>query len=438
MKRRNFFKSIGGVAGALAIPPVLEAFAPRVYNPFEWPGNPTEDKFWTAIRKQFLLPKDYSYLNTAGLGSSPVPILDRVHEEMKQKEIKPGPTHDLTKWKEVKSKCASLLGSGIKREEIAFIGCATEGINIILNGLSLKRGDEIITSTHEHIALLVPLMNKLVNEGIIFKMFEPDMVDGKGNISRIEQLITERTRLIFVSHITCTTGQVMPLKEISELARSRDILFAVDGAQGPGQIAFNLAETGADFYTFSAHKWLLAPMRTGILYVNEKKIDRLKPTVVGAYSAVSLSLEEHILNLSPDAQRYEYGTQNDSLFFGLAGALDFISSIGIRDIALHNKNLSEAFYKKIAEVPGVELLSPQQEEWRSATVSFRMKGIISEDIAGTLTNKGIRVRVVKEASLNSLRVSFHIYNNQKDIEKFLECITWMVKDPTRKKIKLSA
>ncbi|MCK4761851.1 MAG: aminotransferase class V-fold PLP-dependent enzyme [Candidatus Aminicenantes bacterium] len=422
MKRREFFKSIGGIGSGFLLAPGLAALPSLPAFKETCAGKSRDEAFWKFLREQFLLPKDYTYLNTGGLGSSPLPVRNRVKQEMDAEDAHPGPSHDEKNWWKIKEKCAALLGTGVKKEELALTGTATEGINIILNGLPLKKGDEIITSTHEHVALNVPLLNKIKSACLVIKTFVPDLRNSCGCIERIEKLVTKKTRLIFTSHITCTTGQVFPVKEIGQLAKSKGLWYALDGVQAVGQIPVNLKETGVDFYAVSGHKWLLAPRRTGILYVRQSLLDTLKPTVLGTYSSENYDLRKHRIELHPTAQRYEYGTQNEALFYGLGDAVDFITTIGIGAVRDHNKQIAENFVKALKNIPGAELLSPAQEKHRSALISFRIRGRESSKICTLLGRKGIRVRHVQEAGLDGIRVSFHVYNSKKESDRLSEAL----------------
>ncbi|MCP5108228.1 MAG: aminotransferase class V-fold PLP-dependent enzyme [bacterium] len=421
MKRRHFFKSIGALGG-LYLTSSVPAFSSVSSFQKVCAGKPKDEKFWKFLRKQFLLPEDYHYLNTGGLGTSPLMVRDTVKKMMAREDMRPTPGHDAEDWWRIKGKCAALLGPGIKKEEVALTSTATEGINIILNGLPLKKGDEIIASTHEHVALVVPLLYKMKTEGIVLKTFKPDFRSGSGNVKRIERLVTKRTRLIFTSHITCTTGQIFPVTEIGRLAKARGVWYALDGAQAAGHLPLNLLETGVDFYAASGHKWLLGPRRTGILYVREPMLETLKPSIVGAYSDKSNDIEKMSLELHPTAQRYEYGTQNDALFYGLETALEFITAIGVKNIRDHNRHLSEMFYDGLKKIPGVEILSPAEEKYRSPIITFKIKEINNEKILSFLRTKNFRMRNVTEANLGGIRVSFHIYNNEEEVRLLLEAI----------------
>jgi selenocysteine lyase/cysteine desulfurase len=299
------------------------------------------------------------------------------------------------------------------------LGCATEAISSIINGLPLRNGDEVITSTHEHVALNVSLLSRMQRDGIVIRLFEPDLKNGLGNVEKIAALINSRTRLIFVSHVTCTTGQRLPALEISKLAREKGVWFALDGAQAPVCVPFDIVDCGVDFYACSTHKWLMGPKRTGFLYVRQPLLNILHPSSVGAYSTESNDIKKNDLALHPTAQRYEYGTQNDALFFALGTAIDFVQNIGLERIWDHNHQLAEKFYAGLSAIPGVEILSPQEVSFRTAMISFRMKEFDYTKINAQFAKDKIRTRMVTEGGLNCIRVSFHICNQEGDVDKIL-------------------
>jgi cysteine desulfurase / selenocysteine lyase len=411
MKRRHFFKSISGIAGGLLLTTSGKATA----------QNFVDDGSWQSLRKEFLIPTDYAYFNTAGLGSSPRIVREQINAKMDEENRHPVSSHSTEEWLAIKEKCAGLLGPGIKKEEIAFTSTTTEGINIILNGLPLKEGDEIITSTHEHVALNIPLLYIAKRKGIKIRTFQPNLEENCGNVSRIKAAISNKTRLIFISHVTCSTGQVLPLQEIGQLAKSKGIWLAVDGAQAIGNIPLNIKQMGIDFYAVSGHKWLLGPKRTGLLYVPETHLDLLQPSTVGAYSDVGFNFDTRSLTFHPTARRYEYGTQNDALFYGLEAAVDFVNRLGMKNIYKHNTHLAGIFYNKLQAINkrGIKVLSPQEESARSGIVTFRLTSGNNAKISYFLGHQGFRVRHVYEGNLDGIRASFHIYNNLKEVDKFL-------------------
>ena len=387
-----------------------------------------DDDFWRLVREQFVFPDDYIYMNTGGIGALPSLVINKVVTSLNAQERHPRPGHSHDNWIDIKKTCTPFFGPECKVEELALISCATEGINIILNGIGLKEGDEIITSTHEHPALHVPLLNHHQMNNVNIKIFDPDLHSAAGNIERISRLITNKTRMIFISHVTCTTGQIFPIQEIGELAKSKGIIFAVDGAQAPGSMEINLNNSNVDYYACSGHKWMLGPKRTGILYVPSKNLDSLQSTTVGAYSDSGYDISKMSLTLQDSAQRYEFGTQNEPLFLGLGAGAKFVQTIGLKKVQMHNRELAEAFYEGLSSIQGVEILSPEEKEYRSSLISFRVPGHQAQDVASFLgKGKAIRVRVVPEAGLNGVRVSFHLYNQRFEVDRILNKIADFIK-----------
>jgi selenocysteine lyase/cysteine desulfurase len=418
MNRKEFLRWTAAALAGLGFPAARPASA-SLRGLAQAGRGGDEEAFWKLVRDQFVLDPEWTFLNFGGLGSCPLPVLQSFNEWSREEERAPSAGHDEKRWNGVKDKLAALLGRTCKTEDLALINCATEGVNMIINGLPLKAGDEVITSTHEHVALSTGLLNRRERDGIVVRLFEPDIRSGTGNVDRIARLINGRTRLIFVSHVSCTTGQRFPDKDIASLARQKGLWFALDGAQGPVNVPFDIAETGVDFYTCSTHKWAMGPKRTGFLYVRPGMLEALRPLTVGAGSSKSYDVAKNELVLMPSVQRFEYGTQNDALFYALGTALDMIATIGPGRIWAHNHALAERFYAGLKEIRGVEVLSPEEEAWRTAMVGFRLPGIELPKIMEHLNKDRIRARSVSEGGLNSVRVSFHVCNTDAEVAKIL-------------------
>ena len=420
MKRKDFLRWNAALLGGLALPGKARAVPAPDLATLAAAGD--EEALWEVVRDQFLLDPGWTYLNFGGLGACPLPVLNSLVEWNQVEERAPSAGHDEAQWNKVKEKLAALLGTACRKDDLALIGSATEGVNMIVNGLPLKKGDEVITSTHEHVAVNSALLNRMQKDGIVIRTFEPDLARGLGNVDRIAQLMTARTRLIFISHVTCTTGQRFPEKEIAALARENKAWFALDGAQAPVNVPLDIVDCGVDFYTCSTHKWVMAPKRTGFLYVRQGLLDILRPQTVGAGSSARQDIWVKEFVLHPTAQRYEYGTQNDALFYALGKAIDFVQAVGPARIFARGRAMAESFYAGLMTIPGVELLSPEEETYRSCMIGFRMKAHPHTAVSDHLAKDRIRVRAVSEGRLNSLRVSFFLNNRPEDVTKILDSL----------------
>lgn len=431
MKRKEFLKMTAGLAGGLAGLPLMPKAAgaapaapsaPLAGRLARAAAGGDDEFYWKLIRDQFILDPDWIFLNFGGLGSCPLPVLNALTEFTRAEERAPSAGHDEKPWQDVKAKLARALGPGCRREDLGLIGGATEGVNVIVHGLPLKKGDEVITSTHEHVAVHSALLHRRRRDGLVIRMFEPDIVRAQGNVERIAKLVTPKTRLIIMSHVACTTGQLFPVREIAALARAKNIWFALDGAQAPVCSPFDIVGTGADFYTCSTHKWMMGPKRTGFIYVRQGMIDVLQPLTVGGGSSDRYDVAKDEFVLKSTAERFESGTQNDALFYALGTALDLVETIGVDRIQERCRPMAERFYRGLGEIAGVERLSPEEEAYRTLMIGFRMTGRKNSEIMTHLAKDKLKARPVGEGGLNSIRVSFYLNNRDEDVTAALDSL----------------
>ncbi len=426
MKRKQFFQSVAGAfAGVLGAGSFLKLtphsannLATLIYSK-NGSVDARDETFWTVVRDQFPLTRERAYFNTGGLGASPYVVIETVKRKMDELEAISEVGHTEEIWVAVKAKAARLFGAD--PSEMTLTSCATEGINIVVDGLPLKRGDEVITTTHEHVGGILAWLARQKLDGIVLRWFEPSTTNREENVERLSRLITDRTRVISVSHVTTTTGQELPVREIAQLAKEKGLWYFLDGAQVPGMKPLNVKEIGCDFYAASGHKWLLGPKRTGLLYVRKELLDTVRPIFVGAYSDNGFDLQTGKIEFHPTAQRYEYGTYNVPLIVGLGAAMDFLQTIGMENVWKRNRALSTRVYEGLSEIRDVEILSPRRTDDRGAMVTFRMLNMKVEKLQSLLAEKyKLRTRFVGEANLNGLRISTHLYNTFEEVERLVK------------------
>jgi L-cysteine/cystine lyase len=419
--RRKFIKTAGtGLLASLAIPSFAnELISESVIYPSDISFEEDEEKYWKQIRQMFPLSKEKIYLNNGTMGPSPYPVIDTVHKYMRDADE----NGTYGGWEKTAEKLAEFVGASA--EEIALTHNVTEGINIICWGMPLKKGDEVIMTSHEHVGGAAPWLNRAKLHGIVIKTFTPAATAAE-TLQRINDLINKKTRALAIPHIPCTQGQVMPAKEMCKLARDKGIFSFIDGAHGPGMLHINLHDMGCDFYASCSHKWMLGPKGTGFLYVRKELLDTMQ-----TYSVGGSGLQDWNMNVTPllfkgyapDAKRYYYGTQNLALYKGVESAIDFINAIGLDRINKRILGFGKYFQDELLKLEGkIDMLTPTEDISRGSVIGFRVKstpfGKVSE-IAGE--NK-IRIRGVAENGLNSNRASFHIYNNKSEIDKLVEVI----------------
>jgi selenocysteine lyase/cysteine desulfurase len=407
LDRRSFLQHAALGTAGLAASPALHAASAK-----EPPALPDFDArapeaFWSAVRAQYPLSRDLKYFNTGGLGPACEPALAAVAETTRRLQEKSEHGHAL--FSEARAAVARFLGG--TPEEIAFVRNATEANAVVAAGLKLNPGDEVVFETHAHPGGSFPWLHQEKLRGIAVKLFEPDPQDPAGNLARIIDAMSSRTRVVQVSHVTAPTGIVMPVVEIARLCRERGVWFHLDGAQSAGMFPVAMRALGCDSYATSGHKWLGGPLETGVLWVRRERIDELAPTLVGAYSGELDALPGEF-RLAPTAVRYEYGTRNPAAALGLVEAMKFQERIGQERIAARGRALTEQIRTGLSRLRGVEILTPASPGMSASMIAFRAATVPFEQLFGRLLREhAIRARPVSEQKLNALRVSTHVFNS---------------------------
>jgi selenocysteine lyase/cysteine desulfurase len=421
MKRNDFLRFSASAAFGAGLLPVLKWPSGPGSSEGPWPAAEVpEEQYWEFVREQFPLAHDRAYLNTGGLGASPYAVIEAVKHKMEELEKICETGHSEALWDEIKSGAGALLGCDAA--ELAFTRNTTEGINIVANGLPLRRGDEIVLTTQEHVGNAFTWLALAKREGVVLRLFEPSTASDAENIDRLTRCITKRTRLISIPHALTTTGTLLPVAQIARLAAEKKIWFFVDGAQTAGMLPFNLHEIGCDAYATSGHKWLLGPKETGLLYVRREMLDTVRAKFTGAYSGGDFDFLKGTVAFNPAAQRYEYGTVSVPLRVGLGAAIAFLRKIGIERVWKRDRMLADSLVAGISGIPSIILLSPSQADLRSAMITIMHRTIGHEKLQAHLDTYNLRTRSVTEGGLAALRISLHVYNTPGEVSRILEAL----------------
>lgn len=425
MHRRNFIKTTGqtltGLLGLSVLKKPSSLFDAVMVDSAHRAIDPRDEAFWAMVREQFPLTRERTYLNTGGLGASPYVVIEAVKNKITELERICETGHSEELWHDIKSKAGQILGC--KPEELAYMRNATEGIAIVCNGLPLKRGDEVITTTHEHVGNTLSWLARQKRDGIVMKAFEPSMQSAQENLERMQKLLTKRTRALSIPHITTSTGQILPVKQIGEWAAANKLWYFIDGAQAAGMLPMNLHEIGCHAYAVSGHKWLLGPKGTGLLYVREDALDLIESKYLGGYSNTGeFDMITGAFQFHPTAQRYEYGTVSTPLFAGLGAAMEFLLKIGMENIWRRDHALASALKAGLNQL-GVEVNSPQHPEEHSAIITFTLRNMDRSKLQNFLAEKyQLRTRGIYEGGLDAIRISLHLYNSFAEVDKVLEAV----------------
>lgn len=382
-----------------------------------------------AIREQMPATANLHYLNTGTNGPLPKMAVDAMQQEI-EKEFREG--RYLPFIKELYADmdiCRKYLAGmlGASQEEIALTQSTTEGMNIILWGLHWQPGDEVITTNMEHAAGLAPLALIKSRCGIVVKYVDVpygDEYDQDRFLADVEQMITSRTRLLMVSHVSFSTGLTFPLKELTDLCHAHNVYVLVDGAQGAGAIAVDLHELGVDFYAFTGRKWLCGPEGLGALYIAKRRISEVEPTFISPSSI----RDRHDLDIcspfvipAPFAARYHIATAiNKPLLMGFQKSLEYLlKDVGIDWITNRISHLSHYTRKLISKLPGVKIITPAGTE--AGFVHFHVDGWEPKDLCDHLNKKKFMIRPVPKPHVPTpIRISTGFYNEEEELELLAE------------------
>lgn len=421
LNRRNFLASLAQLTAFSSIGRFhtaetfasLDQQAPALPSRSLYDQNP--DAFWAALRDQYLIPKDEVYLNNGTVGSSPWPVLKAVFdsflatEKMDQEDPEQYPIWGYEAYAAFRDVLGQFIGA--TRDQIALTRNATESNNYIANGLELRAGDEVLMSDQEHPGGEQPWNMRAKRYGVVVKKFEiPKPPRNAAEIlNRINDALTQRTRIIFVSHISTTTGVVLPVKEIAALARSKNIISAFDGAHVTGMMRLNLNGLGCDLYTSSPHKWLQAPKGSGFLYLRDEAIMNKMWNTIATHGWDELELK---------AERFQHiGSSNVPLLAGLQAAIELANWIGMDRIEKRHRELADILLR--------EMTRRGAESWTSPDPGLRC-GIITVNVPPAKMPdleywmwKQHKIRI-RGGAPHKIRLSTPYYLQTADIYRFLE------------------
>ncbi len=313
-------------------------------------------------------------------------------------------------------------------EEIVFTSGATDSLNRIVNGFFanlLEAGDEVLITLSEHASNVLPWFNLAKKNGILVNYIELD-TNLHVTINNVLKAISPRTKVISLAGITNVVGDERPIKEICKLAHERGIFVVVDGAQSVPHTKTDVKDLDCDFLAFSAHK-MMGPTGVGVLYGKKELLLNMEVISLGGGMNESFdNIDEVYLKEVP--QRFEAGTQNIAGVIGLSKAIDYIESVGIDNINLHETKLKKYFIEKIKDVKHVHVIN---SECDSGIIAFTVDDVFAQDVAYYLNKYHICVRagnhcakILKNAIgvKNTVRVSLYIYNTESEIDRLVSLL----------------
>ena len=377
--------------------------------------------------------KSLVYLDSSNSSQKPINVLNKLDEFYRYEFSNVGRSiHSLAvkatnKFDETRVSIKNFINAKSK-DEIIFTKNATESINLVASTFgqqNINKGDEILITELEHHSNYVPWHYLRKIKGAVIK-FAPINEDGDIEIDKFEKLITPKTKIVGITHLSNVTGTIVPVKEIVEIAHKKNIPVLIDGCQSAPHIKIDVQDIDCDFYVMSAHK-VYGPTGVGVLYGKKKWLENLPPYMGGG--GMISEVKKDKITYASLPEKYEAGTMPTAEVIAFNESIKFMNSIGIQNLMNHEKELTNYALEKLKKINAVKLIGNPKN--KAGVISFTIKGIHPHDIATILDEDGVAIRAghhccqILHEKLNlsaTARVSLGIYNTKEDIDILCKAI----------------
>lgn len=368
------------------------------------------------------------HFNNAGASLPPDKVLDTVIGYLQEEAEKGGYETEAryaAELKNVYTQIARLINA--HPDEIALVENASVAWHLAFNGIDFQPGDEVITSEMEYVTNHIGFLN-LGEKKAIRTIVVPNDANGNFDLQALEQAINKRTKLIAITHIPSTAGNILPVEAIGKIARSHKILYLLDACQSAGQVPLDVEAIGCDMLSVTGRKYLRGPRGTGFLYVRKSIQDQLRLFFLDGHSIASV--DQDAFKLQENASRFELYEKNRALTLGLGAAVAYALHLGIEKIEKRITYLAGHLRNRLAAIPGVTV--HDRGDRLSGIVTFSVAGTEAEKIKAALQDKKINVSVGKALSTliymnrqhltSVVRASVHYYNTEEEIEALCKAL----------------
>ena len=389
------------------------------------------------ILDQKINGEDLVYLDNAASTQKPKSVINAIKDyyENDHSNVHRG-VHTLSvrateAYENARSKVADFLNSPNKHQ-IIFTKGTTDSVNLIASSVTnlIQENDEILISSMEHHSNIVPWQELCKRTGAVLKVI-PINKNGELLIDEYESMVSDKTKLVSVVHLSNTLGSINPIEDIIRIAKSYDVITMIDGAQAAGHLPIDVQELDCDFYLFSGHK-IFGPTGIGVLYGKEEILNKIDPYQFGGEMILKVTFEETTYNDLP--HKFEAGTPNIAGAVGIGASIDFINSLD-RDLChQYEMELHDYALEKLEKIEGINIIGKSTN--KSAIISFVIEGMHPHDIGTIINQKGIAVRTGHHCTMplmdfygipGTVRASFSIYNNHAEVDKLIDAIKLAIK-----------
>jgi selenocysteine lyase/cysteine desulfurase len=378
-----------------------------------------------TIRDDFPALANWTYLNCGGMAPMPA----RVGAELlrvPQAVVQEGPLRlqahdeDFLGIEAARATIARFIGADA--DELTFTTQFSTGVNIVVEGLPWQAGDEIIVTDQEHPALLIPVLNVAQRHGLVVRRL-PVLPSADAMLTHFRQLLTSRTRLVAVSHVTTDSGTRLPAAELTALAHEQGSLVLFDGAQSLGQFPVDVRALGCDFYAMVGYKWVLGPYPSGALYIRGPVLDQVAVTWTGSRATRTggVTMDVNDLVWIPTARRFEYGGRTFAYDTAMAAGVAYVDRLGLANVADHARRLPARLHAGLARIPGARLHSPADLDAATGIATVSLDNVDGVKVSAALRE---RWRIVTRPALRgtSVRVSLAVFVEERDVDLLLDSL----------------
>jgi len=402
-----------------------------------------QKKAFERIREEFPIldqkinGEDLIYLDNAASTQKPKAVINAIKDyyENDHSNVHRG-VHTLSirateAYENARVKVTEFLNSP-NNHQIIFTKGTTDSINLIATSITslINENDEILITAMEHHSNIVPWQELCKRTGAVLKII-PINENGEILIDDYKDMVSAKTKLISVVHLSNTLGTINPIEDIIKIAKSHDVITVIDGAQAAGHLPIDVQQLDCDFYLFSGHK-IFGPTGIGVLYGKEEILNRIDPYQYGGEMILKVTFEETTYNSLP--HKFEAGTPNIAGAVGIGASIDFINSLD-RDLCHeYEMSLHDYALNQLEQIDGIRIIGKSSH--KSAIISFVIDGMHPHDIGTIINQKGIAVRTGHHCTMplmdfyeipGTVRASFSIYNNHSEIDKLIDAIKLAIK-----------
>jgi L-cysteine/cystine lyase len=317
---------------------------------------------------------------------------------------------------------------GADPEEIAFTTQFSTAINIVVEGIEWHEGDEFIVTDQEHPAMLIPLMNMARRRGLVVKRI-PIAERAEEMLTSFRDLLSDRTRLVAVSHVTTDSGTILPAEEMTRLAHEQGSLVLFDGAHSAGDLPLDVKALDCDFYALVGYKWLLGPYPSAVLYIKGSLLEEIDMSWTGsrATKGGSVTMGVDDLHWIDGARRFEYGGRTFSYDTAMATGVNYVDQLGIDQIRAHQQRLSTHFHRGLTKIPDAKIHSPCNPADGTGINTVSIASMNGVAFSAALRD---RFKIITRPALRgtTVRISLAVYHEASDIDYLLQSIATLANE----------